>query len=316
MEQTEFTHFTLKYGRSVSLLTVKSRLVIRPAQPSDREAVFEFCKQTFDWGDYIPDVWDTWLTEGNSRVFTAALNGKPVGIMRVSLQKPGEAWMQAARTHRAYRRRGISTALAEACMEWARSVGAKIVRLSTDSDNYAAQGALQKLGFTKISDFSIMKCERTEIEEEAKNCRWAQMSDLEKIWSFLKNSGIYKESGGLYTVLFVWMSLDRQDLEKFVAKEKAIVHIHNGVVDGLVLIDETVREVWDEKPIQTSYIDGDSQAIVDMMRFFKAYAHQQRVKTVYAFAHNAPAIVEALTKDGFIRDAQNTEFIYFKKLAP
>ena len=315
MKQTEVMHSPLKYGRFVSLLAMKRGLVIRPAQPRDKKAVFDFCTRTFDWGDYIPDAWDTWLKEENSRVFVAAVSGTPVGIMRVSLPKPGEAWMQAARTHPAYRRRGISTALAEACMAWARSEGATIARLSTDSDNYAAQGAVQKLGFKRISDFLIMKCENPEAEE-AKNCRWAQISDVETLWELLENSEIYKKSGGLYSVGFVWMALNRKDLENFVAKENAIVHTRDSFVDGLLLTDETIEAVWDEKPIQTSYVDGDSQAVLDMIKFFKTHAHQQGVETVYAFAYNVPTTAEALTKAGFKRDVQNTEFIYFKQLVP
>ena len=32
---------------------------------SDKKAVLDFCKNTFSWGDYINDVWDYWILEGN-----------------------------------------------------------------------------------------------------------------------------------------------------------------------------------------------------------------------------------------------------------
>lgn len=292
---------------------MKGKLVIRPAQLSDKETVFKLCERTFDWGDYVPNVWDEWLEERHSKVLAATLDGELLGIMRVALPKTSEAWFQAARTHPNHRREGIATALAEACSEWARSMGARVVRLSTDSDNYVAQKALDKLGFTRISDFTIMKCEKLELGE-AKNCRWAQKSDLGRMWAFLQSSEILRESAGLYTVIFVWMSLGRRDLEEFVVNEKAIVHYRDGALDGLVLVDETVREVWDGNPIQTCYIDGDLQTVLDMMRFLKAYARQQRVTKVYAFACNVPTIVEALAKAGFSRDDPNSEFIYQKAL--
>ena len=292
---------------------MKEKLVIRPAQLSDKEAVFKLCERTFDWGDYIPDVWEEWLKERHSIVLAATLDDELLGIMRVALPKLSEAWFQAARTHPNHRREGVATALAEACSEWARSMGARLARLSTDSDNYVAQKAIEKLGFTRISDFTIMKCEKLELEE-AENCRWAQKSELEGMWAFLQSSEILRESAELYTVLFVWMSLARQDLEKFVVNEKAIVHYRDGTLDGLVLVDETVREVWDGSPIQTCYIDGDLRTILDMMGFLKAYARQQRVTKVYAFACNTPTIVEALAKAGFSRDDPNSEFIYQKAL--
>jgi len=290
------------------------RLVIRPAQQSDREAVFKFCEHAFDWGDYVPDVWDMWLNEQHSRVFTATLDNAPVGIMRVAMKKPGEAWFQAARTHPNHRRMGIATALVEACCEWARNNGAKAVRLSTDSDNYAAQEVLKRLGFIRMSDFIIMKCERPRPQEAGK-CRWARKGDVERIWKFLAGSEVFKASAGLYTVLFIWMTLDKKDLNRFVTSGKAIIHQGEDVVDGLILIDETVRDVWDNKPIQTSYIDGERRAIFEMMKLVKTYAHTEDFETVYAFACNTPSVVKALTEAGFSRDDQNTEFIYHKTLS-
>ena len=290
------------------------KLVIRPAQQSDREAVFKFCEHAFDWGDYVPDVWDMWLKEQHSRVLTATLDGAPVGIMRVAIQKPGEAWFQAARTHPNHRRTGIATVLTEACCEWARNNGAKTVRLSTDSDNYSAQEILKKLGFIQISDFVIMKCERPQ-PEEAVNCRWTRKGDVERIWKFLAGSGVFKASAGLYTVLFNWFSLDKKDLNRFATGGKAIIHQYDDVVDGLILIDETVRDVWDNKPMQTCYVDGERRAISEMMKLLGTYAHAEDFATVYAFACNTPLVVEALTEAGFSRDDQNTEFIYHKTLS-
>ena len=294
---------------------MQNRLSIRPTQQNDKEAVFKFCEHTFDWGDYIPNVWDRWLREKQTQLFTATLDDKPVGIMRVAIQKPGEAWLQAARTDPKYRRRGIATALTNACLKWAKNKGAKTARLSTDSDNYAAQRALEKLSFTQISDFLIMKCKKLQVEK-TQNSRWAEKSDTEKIWKFLINSEVFTKSAGLYTILFTWTPLDKKDLAKFIANKKAIIHESNNTINGLVLIDETVKDVWREKPFQTCYIDGDRPTIRDTMNFFKNYSHQQGITNVYAFACNTPTIATALTETGFSREEPTTELIFKKKLAP
>jgi len=292
---------------------MRHQLTIRPAQPSDKELVLKFCEHTFDWGDYVPRVWDFWIKEKHAQLFTATLDNKPVGIMRVSIQKPGEAWLQAARTDPSYRRKGIATALTDACLEWAKTQRAKAVLLVTDSDNHAAQQALKKLKFIQVSDFLIMHCEKLQAEKP-KNSRWSQKSDTGNIWKFLRNSDIFKKSAGLYTLIFTWMSLDEQDLAKFIANKKAIIHESHDAVDGLVLIDEEIRLVWEEKPFQTCYIDGDHDAIVDTVKFFKTYSHQQGVTNVYAFACNTPVIIDALSEAGFCREDSNTELVYKKKL--
>ena len=37
----------------------------RLAQSSDKKDVLNFCQYTFSWGDYIHEVWDNWINEGN-----------------------------------------------------------------------------------------------------------------------------------------------------------------------------------------------------------------------------------------------------------
>lgn len=295
---------------------MKKHIAIRPAEQSDKEAVFEFCQHSFDWGDYIFHVWNRWLEEENAQLFTALVDAQPVGIMRISIPKPGEAWLQAARTHPDHRRRGIATALTNGCLKWAKDKGVKIARLATDSDNYAAQKTLRKLHFTQVADFLVMKCEKLQTEKTQRSA-WAQESDTEKIWSFLTRSNIFKKSAELYTVLFTWKTLDKKDLAQFISNKQAIAYYSDdGTIGGLVLIDESVRDVWQEKPFQTCYIDGDQRTIADMMKLFKTYSHQRQVTNVYAFACNTSEILEALARTDFSSEDSTTELIYQKKLAP
>jgi len=289
------------------------QLSLRPAQQSDKESILKFCERTFDWGDYIPKVWDRWLLEKQAKLFTATLNNKPVGVMRVCLRKPGEAWLQAARTDPQYRRRGIATALTNTCLQWAVKSGAKIARLGTDSDNQVAQKVLTTLNFTRISDFLIMECEKLQTGE-AENSEWAEMTDLEGVWRFLRNSKTFEASAGLYTMIFEWISLDDDDLRRFIVNKKAIVHKNGKVIDGLILIDEAIKDAWEEPAYQTCYIDGDSQSITDMVKFFKMYSHIRGMKKIYAFACNTPTIAKTLTESGFTREDPSTEFICQKEL--
>ena len=42
---------------------MSSALIIRPARPEDRPAVERICAHTWEWGDYIPEVWEEWLAD-------------------------------------------------------------------------------------------------------------------------------------------------------------------------------------------------------------------------------------------------------------
>jgi ribosomal protein S18 acetylase RimI-like enzyme len=293
---------------------LKKRIFVRKARGSDKKAVFRFCEKTWSWGDYIPKVWDRWLKERNGGAFVATIDGMPVGISHLNIDKPYEVWLSGARTHPNYRRMGVATEISKKCLMYAKKKGAKIARLVTESDNMAAQGLLKKLEFKPIAEFIEMVTENI-TEEKSKKSRLAEKDQTESIWNYLQNSETYGKAAGLYTVLYHWFSLEKEDLRRFVEEQKAIVHENEkGEVDGLTLIDDaTVRE-WHENTLQTCYIDGDYNAVLSMIRFFKSYCHSLSVKKIYGFTRNHKPITTALEKLGF-KPPDSVEIIYEKKLS-
>ena len=290
----------------------KPKIYVRKAKSSDKEAVFNFCRKTWSWGDYIPKVWDKWLKEKNSIVFVATINKVPVGISHLTIDKPSEVWLSGARTDPNYRRMGVATAITKKCLKYAQVRGAKIARLVTESNNKAAQRVLRKLGFQPITEFVEAKTENI-TKEVSENSRWAEVKDINSAWAYLQNSEVYRESAGLYTVLFHWYSLEKEDLEKFVKQRKVILHENSKGVDGLVLIDNASSREWREKSLQTCYIDGDYTAALDMLKFLKNHCYTIGIQKIYAFTCNHKPVVKALDKLGFEID-EPTDIVYAKKL--
>lgn len=58
-------------------------------------------------------------------MFVATINGVPVGISHLSVDKTGEVWLSAARTDLNYRRMGVATAITRKCLEYAKKKGAR-----------------------------------------------------------------------------------------------------------------------------------------------------------------------------------------------
>jgi RimJ/RimL family protein N-acetyltransferase len=291
---------------------LKSKIYVRKARPTDREAVFNFCKKTWSWGDYIPKVWDKWLKEKNGKVFIATVNEVPVGISHLSIDKPHEVWLSGARTDPNYRQMGVATAITKECLEYAKQRGAKVARLATESNNLAARSVVQKLGFKPTAEFVEMATENIK-EEKNVNSKWAEKTETETIWTYLKTSKTYRRSAGLYTVLFHWFSLEKHDLKWFIEHQKAILHSdRRGKVDGLMLIDNATAREWRENTIQTCYVDGDYNAVLNMTKLLKTYHYALGVKRIYGFTCNLKPITTALEKLGFVHP--ETEIIYEKRI--
>ena len=88
---------------------------IRGVRKEDQGFVLGYCRDTFDWGDYIGNVWNDWQSDGEFLVCegsapAASSPPRPVGICHVHMS-PGQAWIEGIRVHPQHRRRGIATRL-------------------------------------------------------------------------------------------------------------------------------------------------------------------------------------------------------------
>lgn len=127
-------------------------ITIRPARPQDLPAIADFTQETFDWGDYVADALPVWLQAPDSQVLVAITEDDiPVGIGRVVLLSPREAWLHGARIHPDHRRTGIGSTLNESLIAWARDHGAVIARLLIEDWNTPAQRQVTGLGYRRVS---------------------------------------------------------------------------------------------------------------------------------------------------------------------
>jgi len=80
---------------------------IRDAINSDKSFVLNFCKDTFSWGDYIQDVWDYWLSEGNLLLIEKQC---PIGMCHAFFSE-NQVWIEGIRINSNFRRHGLASKL-------------------------------------------------------------------------------------------------------------------------------------------------------------------------------------------------------------
>jgi GNAT superfamily N-acetyltransferase len=89
--------------------------MIREANSSDKIPILKFCKDTFSWGDYVDQVWDFWLSEGNLLLFEKQF---PVGICH-AFYSEDQIWIEGIRIDPNFRRQKIASKL----VKHAESIG-------------------------------------------------------------------------------------------------------------------------------------------------------------------------------------------------
>jgi GNAT superfamily N-acetyltransferase len=129
-------------------------LLVRPARADDRDPVLAFCQNTFSWGDYVAQVWDTWLADTRGQLLVGQFDHRPVGLVHLAFLDGGAAWMEGMRVHPTFRRQGIASALDSSARTWARERGAVVARLVTGDRNIPAQTLLATQGYTRIAHYS------------------------------------------------------------------------------------------------------------------------------------------------------------------
>ncbi len=137
-----------------------SAVTIRPALPSDREAIVEFTRDTFEWGDYIADEFDGWLDRDDTLVVVAIGDDEQaIALATARMISPSEAWFHAARVHPDYRGRGVAAEISVALRAWAGERGATVGRLLVEDWNEASIRHVEKTGRRRVA--SMVRCAKS-----------------------------------------------------------------------------------------------------------------------------------------------------------
>jgi GNAT superfamily N-acetyltransferase len=238
-------------------------VVVRPARLEDREAVLAFCKQTWDWGDYIEYVWDEWLNNPQSKLFVATIDDQPVGVTNIQMLNATEAWFEGMRIDPNFRQQGIASALFNAQLDEAKQREAATIRLITESTNASAIRLLERSALNRIGAYAIYKAvaETTPPKRSyaLETPVLATSDDLDDIIDYLNTSNIFPAIGGLYYQGFTAYTITKDLLLEKITAQQLYILRRWARLDGLVIAEPLS---WhQDKHLFIGYIDGTTESI-------------------------------------------------------
>ena len=129
-------------------------IAVRRARASDKDVVLSFASQTWDGWDYIPQVWDDWLTaeDGVLLVATTQAHDRPIAVTRLAILSHDEGWLEGIRVDPALRGRGVATNLQIAELAWAQAHDLRVLRYLTGQGNEGSIKLGAHHGFAPIGD--------------------------------------------------------------------------------------------------------------------------------------------------------------------
>jgi GNAT superfamily N-acetyltransferase len=243
---------------------------IRSAKTSDKETVLEFCKNTFSWGDYIADVWNSWQSKG--KLYVTEVDDKVVGAYNIALFEK-EAWIEGMRVDPQYRRKGLGKLM----LAHAESViPNKVIRLIIESKNTPSIQLAGSMGYY--------------LED-----KWRLYSTLpEKQDSSVKITLNIAEAGNLintvtYADSWKWLPLDREELQKLVNQKRVVISVNAEKLSavGIWNISGDFPRVF-----QIGYLNGINTGMVNILRHAQNKAQELNCERIQIFVQEKIPIEE------------------------
>jgi GNAT superfamily N-acetyltransferase len=188
----------------------------------DRDEVLSFCVGTFDWGDYIDEVFDVWLKGPDSLLLVAEADGKRVGILHARLMNHGRAWLEGLRVRPSHRRTGVGGAMTRKAMEVLRESGHRTVRLLIESNNEASKALAVGQGFAEETRWAFYHGKEP-APVDSKASRWATPSAASGIWSLTDSSDPFNRGGRSYEYDWALYPLEEDDFGDLVKRRAVAV---------------------------------------------------------------------------------------------
>jgi ribosomal protein S18 acetylase RimI-like enzyme len=285
-------------------------VTIRLAQPEDKAAVLAFCAQTWDWGDYIADVWDQWLTDPSGRLLVAVLDERPVGLEHLRMLAPGECWLEGMRVDPAVRGQGIAGRLNEYAMQEAQKLGATVARLATHSDNRVAQRLLEQSQFEQVGTFAHYTAPAADVPG-APLPTVAGQKDLPALLAALDRSSIYPALGGLVYKDWAGRALTEALIQERLSSSNILVLRQWDDIQALAICGPPESE---ERALLVEYIDGTPEGVGRLAYGLRALAAGRGLEEVVLTLPDVLMLRDGLEGAGYQAEGDGFFLVYERSL--
>lgn len=279
-------------------------LVIRPVRPADRERVIELCRDIWDGHDYVPRVFDDWVSDSGSAFQAVELDGTVVGLQRMRPYATGLLWYEGLRVASSHRREGLARHMLQSAIAEAREQNFREVRLATG--NPAAAKLFEEVGFVRLQDDRWWKGMRVEGGESA---RIPGPSEADQLWAAIASSPGIELWGGVTADFRGAQDVGAKELSRLAG----IGMLRSGP-GGRAIVG--LREPWGNN-LAVAFVAGKGGALRDLLLALRFEADADGLDDVtVALPRNHPAGDDLRASGYDFANDDDTSYVYGLKLSP
>lgn len=267
-----------------------SELVIRQARSEDRPVMEKICAQTWEWGDYIAEVWEEWLADESGPLIVGEIDGRVVALSKITKLGADQAWLEGMRVDPQFRQRGIAREFLEYGLAYAQQQGARVVRLSTGDFNTTVHHMMARAGMQRVGACAFWAAAPL---QEAPGPFFLTPGEADQVLAFLEQSTVLAETGRLYYEGWAWQELSAERVTQFLEQEQIVAE---RTADSQIASLALVTLPRKQDPVWIGFADGQPGAVTRLALAIRALAAQ----------HNRPgpeAVEAALPEIAWLRAA-------------
>jgi len=197
---------------------------IRKPVASDKQPILDFCTNTFSWGDYIHEVYDSWINEGD--LVLLEKNNEPVAMCHgVIYPEEKMLWIEGIRVRQDFRRNGFAELLVSHLEKNAYDLGISQANMLIESENIPSLNLAAKIGYQTKSQWNYFAV------ESKKNSSVTIFDSL-----------VYDELNQVklqFVESWRWIPLTKSNFERLNSEEKILCIKNNEKVQSLGIITES-----------------------------------------------------------------------------
>ncbi|HKC20765.1 MAG TPA: GNAT family N-acetyltransferase [Candidatus Dormibacteraeota bacterium] len=271
-------------------------------RPADRERVFEITQDVWNGRDYIPRVFDRWVSDAGAAFEAAEVDGVVVGVQRLRPYAPGLIWYEGLRVSEDRRRQGIGRAMLQAAIAEAREQNFREMRLGTRDE--PAIRLFESAGFTRLVEVKWWRGPRVEGGEPA---RIPDEGEARKLWPFMTASHGFELYRGINPDLNGSYDLSEDELQR----TARLGQLRLGPSGRAVAL---LREPWSQN-ISVSVLAGSGGAMRDLLVALRFEADADGLTHVTVNLPPGHPAEEDLRASGYdFADAEASAYIYALRL--
>ena len=239
---------------------------VQQASQLDKDKIVEFCKNTFSWGDYIDQIWDYWVSEGNLLVIHE--NNLPIAMSHASFDvKNQNLWIEGIRVNPNYRRKKYATNLVHHCETTAGEKKFMTAQMLIENTNSNSIHLAKKLGYTNKETWNFYTLDN-QIQEKQYDTSNLLNQQREE---FLLNSKFY------FVDSWRWFPLTKDSISKLSQENRIIFFENDDTINGIAIFTESQHF---ENTVIVTILMGNDVGIQNLLLKILSISKQQNFKRI------------------------------------